>query len=165
MTPHSAARPLDLRALFEALVRHGVEYLVVGGVAVQVHGHRRTTKDLDIIPGPEPANFDRLANALGDLHARVVGVEPSPTEIPEAEQLSIAAIVPPLLTRHGELHVLNAPKGAATYDQMRARALVLELDGLEVAVVGLDDLIRMKRASGRAEDREDIAVLLAVLEG
>ena len=165
MTPASPDRPLDLRALFETLARHGVEYLVVGGVAVQVHGHRRTTKDLDVVPSPERSNFDRLARALRELNAHVIGQENAPVAVTDAERLSIATMVPPLLTRHGELHLLNEPKGAAAYEQMRCRALVLDLDGTEVAIVGLDDLVRMKRASGRAEDREDIAVLLAVAEG
>lgn len=165
MTSPSPERPLDLRALFETLVRHGVEYLVVGGVAVQVHGHRRTTKDLAIVPAPGRSNFGGLAGALGELDARVAGQESAPVPVTDAERLSIAPVVPPLLTRHGELHVLNEPKGAAPYEQMRGRALVLDLDGLEVAVVGLDDLVRMKRASGRPEDLEDIAVLLSVAEG
>ena len=165
MTSSSPVHPLDLRALFDALVRHGVEYLVVGGVAVQVHGHRRTTKDLDIVPAPERSNFGGLASALDELDARVAGQAGAPVALTDAEQLSIAPIVPPLLTRHGELHVLNEPKGAASYEQMRGRALVLDLSGLEVAVVGLDDLVRMKRASGRPEDLEDIAVLLTVAEG
>lgn len=44
--------PLDLRELLATLQRHEVDYTVIGGVAVQVHGHRRTTKDLDVIPDP-----------------------------------------------------------------------------------------------------------------
>ncbi len=165
MTSDAPESPLDLRSLFETLARHGVQYLVIGGVAVQVHGHRRTTKDLDLVPSPEHSNFVRLASALIELNARVAGQENTPIPATDAQRLSSAPVVPPLLTRHGEIHLLNEPKGADTYDRMRARALVLDLDGVEVPIVGLDDLIRMKRASGRAEDREDIAVLLAVAEG
>jgi len=51
---------LDLRALLATLDRHWIEYTVIGGVAVQVHGHRRTTKDLDIIPAPNSRNLKRM---------------------------------------------------------------------------------------------------------
>lgn len=157
-------RPLDLLRLLATLGRHEVDYVVVGGVAVQVHGHRRTTKDLDIVPAPSPRNHERLAAALSELEARQRGVDPGRTEIPptDPERLRLAPIVPPLTTRHGEVRVLNEPKGGAPYRALRARALVIDLDGVEVAVVGLDDLIRMKRAAGRPEDLADIAVLCGI---
>ncbi|HZL05503.1 MAG TPA: hypothetical protein VFE45_08805, partial [Coriobacteriia bacterium] len=85
-------------------------------------------------------------------------------EIPVAdpERLAIAAIVPPLMTRHGEIHILKQPKGARPFDEMRERALVVDLDGNEIAIVSLDDLIRMKRAAGRPGDLDDIAALAEV---
>ncbi|MDQ3729065.1 MAG: nucleotidyltransferase [Actinomycetota bacterium] len=168
MTEHPGppARPLDLMKLLETLARHGVEHVVVGGIAVQVHGHRRTTKDLDLIPSPVAGNHERLAGALDELDAQALSSGRGGRGMAtDAEQLRIAPVVPPLTTHHGEVHILNEPKGAAPYDDLRTRALVLDLDGLEVAVVGLDDLIRMKRASGRPEDLEDIAVLVAVERG
>lgn len=85
-------------------------------------------------------------------------------EIPasDPERLAIAAIVPPLLTRHGQIRILKEPKGARPFSEMRERALVVQLDGSEVAIVSLDDLIRMKRAAGRPADLEDIATLTEV---
>lgn len=155
-------RPLEIGELIATLARHGVEYLVIGGVAVQVHGHRRTTMDLDVTPDPDPENLRRLGAALAELEARPADAVASEAEVPtsDAERLAIAAIVPPLLTRHGEIHVLKEPKGARDFGEMRERALVVELDGAEVAIVALDDLIRMKRAAGRSVDRQDIEALL-----
>lgn len=155
-TPH---RPLDLQELFRTLARHRVDYLVIGGVAVQVHGHRRTTRDLDVIPAPASENTVRLLAALEELEAHPREL---PGAIPTVEQLGAAPAVPPLTTRHGELHVLNEVPGAAAYDLMRDRALPLDLDGVPVVVVGLDDLIAMKRVSARASDLEDLAVLTAL---
>lgn len=154
-------RPLDLLRLFEVVARHGVDYLVIGGVAVQVHGHRRTTKDLDIVPAPRPDNYRRLSAALEELGAHQRGLPPGsvPVLATDAKRLALAATVPPLTTKHGEVHILNDVKGGAPYDEMRARALVVDLDGIEIAIVALDDLIRMKRAAGRQADLEDIAVL------
>lgn len=156
--PPSAA--LDLAELLATLHRHEIDFTIIGGVAVQVHGHRRTTKDLDVIPAPDPENLRRLTAALVELEARprdIPGAAP-----PTAEQLATAAIVPPLTTRHGELHILRDVPGAPAYDDLRARALVVELNGIPLAIAGLDDVIAMKRASGRPGDLSDIAVLTAL---
>lgn len=68
--------------------------------------------------------------------------------------------MPPLTTRHGELHVLRDVPGAAPYPALRARALVTELgEGVPVAIVSVDDLIAMKQATARPGDIEDIAAL------
>jgi len=154
-------RPLDLRELFRALAEHGVDYLVIGGVAAQVHGRRRTTKDLDVTPAPDSENFKRLAAALVALDAHPVELGASaPT--PTADQLHVAAVVPPLTTRHGELHILNEVPGATAYAGMRTRALTTDLDGIVIQIVGVDDLIRMKQATGRPSDIEDIEALTTV---
>jgi predicted nucleotidyltransferase len=153
----AADHPLDLSELFRALAEHGVDYLVIGGVAAQVHGHRRTTKDLDVTPAPDPENLKRLAGALVALDARPVEL-PAPT----AEQLNLASIVSPLATRHGELHILNEVPGATAYAGMRARALTVDLDGIAVHIVSVDDLVRMKQTEGRQGDIEDIEALARV---
>jgi len=156
--------PLDIGELIAVLARHEVDYVVIGGVATQVHGHRRTTMDLDLTPDPDPENLRRLGAALAELDARPHGGGAEKVEIPvsDPERLAVAAIVPPLLTPHGRLHILKEPKGARSFDEMRAVALVVDLDGNDVAIVSLDDLIRMKRAAGRPSDLDDIATLTEV---
>jgi hypothetical protein len=154
-------RPFDLSQLLQTLARHRVDYVVIGGVAVQVHGYPRTTMDLDLTPDPKPENLRRLAAALEELSSRPVDSELAQGEIPvtDPERLAVAPIVPPLLTRHGQVHILKEPKGARAFEQLRAAALVVEIDGIEVAIASLDDLIRMKRATGRPSDLDDIATL------
>lgn len=139
------------------LDRYEVGYVVIGGVAVQVHGVGRTTLDLDVIPDPAAENMRRLAAALVDLDAH-------PADMPWAgppteEQLAGAAVVPPLTTTHGDLHILNDVPGAPDYSRLRANALELDLDGVRLAVAGRDDLVMMKRATGRPQDLEDVAAL------
>ncbi len=158
-----AERPLDMVRLFEVLARHEVEYVVIGGVATQVHGHGRTTMVLDLTPDPEPENIRRLSAALEELEAR-----PSDPDLAEGDlsptdpdRLVVAAIVPPLATLHGQIHILKEPKGSRSFEQLRAAALVVELEGIEIAIASLDDLIRMKRAAGRPSDLADIAALTA----
>jgi predicted nucleotidyltransferase len=161
MMSDTTERPLDLQELLRTLAEHGVDYLVIGGVAAQVHGRRRTTKDLDITPAPDLENFTRLAASLVDLDAHPAELgQSAPT--PTAEQLRLAPVVPPLATRHGELHILNDVPGATVYADMRARALSTDLDGITTHIVGVDDLIRMKQAVGRPSDIEDIEALATI---
>jgi hypothetical protein len=61
------------RELFQALARHGVEYVTVGGVAIQAHGAQRFTRDLDVMIATSKDNMNRLAAALSAIDARILG--------------------------------------------------------------------------------------------
>jgi hypothetical protein len=149
--------PLDAERILRALAEHGVDYVLVGGLAVQTHGHVRTTIDVDVFPGPDRANLARLASALNALGAQALN--------PGSEGAAIDAALLPratlwqFSTRHGAVDVLQDAPGAPSYTQLRERALVVELGDLKVPVAGRDDLIGMKRARGRPTDLEDIAAL------
>ena len=149
--------PLDAEQILRALAAHQVDYVLVGGLAVQTHGHMRTTVDVDVLPRPAPANLARLASALNALGARVLN--------PGSEGLVIDAAMFPratlwqFATRHGAIDVLHDAPGAPRYDELRRRALEIQLGDLEIAVAGRDDLISMKRASGRPVDLDDLSAL------
>lgn len=149
--------PLDAERILAVLAAHSVDYVIVGGLAVQTHGHVRTTVDIDVYPRPEPANLERLADALRALDARILN--------PGSEALQIDAATLPRAalwqfeTRHGAIDVLNDAPGAPPYDELRERALEIRLGDLPLVVAGRDDLISMKRASGRPVDLEDLAAL------
>jgi hypothetical protein len=143
---------LDAGAILRTLAEHRVEYVVIGGLAVQAHGHPRTTQDIDLVPEPSRVNLERLIRALSSLGARSVGaLWPEPVRLPATGVLELD-------TDAGGVDVHLAPPGAAPYDRLRARALELQLE-VAVPVAGLDDLISMKRASGRPTDRSDILAL------
>jgi hypothetical protein len=149
--------PLDAERIIQALAEHAVDYVIVGGLAVQTHGHVRTTVDIDVFPRPDPSNLARLADALNALDARVLN--------PGSEGMTIDAAMLPratlwqFATRHGAIDVLHDAPGAPPYDGLRGRALEIRLGDLELAVAGRDDLIGMKRASARPVDLEDLAAL------
>jgi hypothetical protein len=150
-------RPPDVERIFAALDAHGVDYIVVGGIAVQVHGHVRMTNDLDLIPSPTPTNLKRLAKALNDLQARVLNPGSEHVEI-DAQMLPRATLWQ-LSTPDGDIDILHEAPGAAPYPQLRRRALTITLGDLTIPIAGRDDLIKMKRASGRPTDLADIAAL------
>jgi hypothetical protein len=149
--------PLDAERILEALAQQAVDYVIVGGLAVQTHGHVRTTVDIDVYPRPDPSNLARLAAALNALDAQILN--------PGSEGMTIDAATLPraslwqFATRHGAIDVLHDAPGAPPYDELRDRALEIRLGDLKLAVAGRDDLISMKRASARPVDLDDLAAL------
>lgn len=153
----SPSQPLDAERIFRVLAERGVDYVLIGGIAVQTHGHVRMTNDVDLIPAPDPANLDRLAGALRSLEARVLN--------PGSEDLQIEASMIPratiwqFATPDGDIDVMHEVPDGDPFEQLSERALRISLGGVEVPVVSLDDLIRMKLARGRDIDLEDVAAL------
>jgi len=150
--------PLDAARILQRLFQTGVSYTVIGGLAVQAHGHTRTTQDVDLVPAPDAENLARLASALVDLGVRPAGGGARLSTDALARQLGTEPVVS-LDTDAGGVDVHLRPPGAAPYAQLQARALVIEVAGVTVAIAGLDDLIAMKRASGRPIDRGDVIAL------
>jgi hypothetical protein len=151
------ATALDAARIFATLETYEVEYVVIGGIAVQVHGHVRMTNDVDMIPSPSPKNLTRLAKALAALHASVLNPGSEHLQI-DAQMLPRAALWQ-FATRHGDVDVLHDAPGADAFAALRERALLVVLDGHAIPIAGRDDLIRMKRAAGRPVDLQDIAAL------
>jgi predicted nucleotidyltransferase len=152
-------RIFEADAIIRALVANRVDFVVIGGVAVQAHGYIRMTQDLDIIVAPKTLNLSRLSQALAELEAelRTTGT----LKLTDPHQLRRAPLVP-VMTKAGALDVVNVEHVAGaprSYEALREAALVVNLDGLEVPVAGLSDLIRMKRAAGREQDLADIEAL------
>lgn len=142
---------------------HGVDYLIIGGVAVQAYGHVRTTQDVDVIVAPDARNLKRLAAALKQLHARLKGVDAhllgvnptDPRHLRDGANFGLA-------TRAGGFDVWTDAaelKGARSWVQMREHAVTAEVGEESLRFVHLDDLIRMKLAAGRERDLQDIAAL------
>jgi hypothetical protein len=149
--------PLDAERILRALAEHDVDYILIGGLAVQTHGHVRTTNDADLIPAPEPANLERLAAALRSLEARVLNPGEETTPI-DAKMLPRATIWQ-FVTRDGGIDVMHEVPGGRSFAELSKEALRVQLGDIEVPVVSLDDLIQMKLARGRPVDLADVASL------
>lgn len=151
---------LDPARVFASLERHDVDYLTIGAFAVIAHGYVRATADVDLVARQDRDNLQRLAAAFADLHARRRGVDAHLLDIDPTDPHTRANGASFTLdTDAGPVDYLNDVPGAADYTSLRSRAVETTAAGVTVRVVGLADLIRMKRASGRPQDLRDIANL------
>jgi hypothetical protein len=149
--------PQDAERILRVLAEHRVDYILIGGLAVQTHGHVRTTNDAGLILAPDPANLERLAAALRSLEARVLNPGEEDTEI-DAKMLSRATIWQ-FASRDGGIDVMHEVPGGRAFSELSKGALHVQLGDIDVPVVGLDDLIQMKLARGRPVDLADVASL------
>jgi hypothetical protein len=147
--------------LIRTLQEHGVEFIVIGGLAGNSHGSSLATFDLDICYERSTANLEALARALAALHARLRGV---PEDLPfclDARTLKNGDSFT-FTTDAGSIDCLGTPAGTDGYDDLARNAIEMEVAGFCVLVTSLDDLIRMKRAAGRPKDKFALEILGAL---
>jgi hypothetical protein len=149
----------DPYALFEALDRERVSYVVVGGFARVVHGSAETTDGLDIVPSLREENLRRLARALDELDAKAPDRRAVDTD-------SLACSEPVRTrTRAGELRIVPAPWGTRGYDDLRIRAYRENLGrGARPQVASLVDCVRMLEASDGDLEAERLQRLRRLME-
>lgn len=150
---------LDIQGILEALAGDEVEFLIIGGVAVGFHGFVRGTKDVDIVPNPEPDNLARLAKALAALDAYVDGAEefaddelPDPLD-PDALALGGNWV---LETRLGRFDVMQWIGEDPLWEKLAPAAVEAEIGGLVLKVVDYDGLVALKEEAGRPQDLIDL---------
>jgi hypothetical protein len=139
--------PDDFSEFLRLLNAHRVEYLLVGGYAVGLHGYPRATIDLDVWVASTPDNAQRLVDALREFGFDV------PTLVPELF-LSPASIVrfgtPPF-----RIGLMTSIDGVG-YEACRANAVTVLMDDVDVPVISLADLKTNKKAAGRHKDLADL---------
>ncbi len=151
----------DFLALLRSLERHGVEYVVVGGVAAILEGAPITTLDLDIVFRLEEGNLERLQGLLTELEARYR--DPAGREIlPTPERLR-ANRINLFETREGLLDAMQEIGAGWTYDELTSRTHTSKLGQLTIQVLDLASVIESKEAAGREKDRAMLPVLKQTL--
>ena len=137
----------DFREFLRLLNASRVDYLLVGGYAVGLHGYPRATVDLDIWVRATADNAGRIIDALHAFGFDVPAVEPHLFVDPRSV---VRFGVPPF-----RIEIMTSIDGVA-YDECRARAVEFDMAGLQVPVIALDDLKANKRAAGRHKDLADL---------
>ena len=139
--------PNDFKEFLRLLNAHGVDYLIVGGYAVALHGHPRSTVDLDIWVAVGEENAARVAGTLREFGFAPPELSP---ELFLAPDRIIRLGHPPM-----RIEILTGVDGVTFQDSWRER-IQADLDGIPVNVISLARLRENKKASGRPKDLDDL---------
>jgi hypothetical protein len=146
----------DFEGLLAALADHKVDFVVIGGVALVLHGSARTTADLDICYSRHPDNMKRLAEALAKRNPTLRGAPPSLPFRWDARTLA-SGLNFTLETDLGWIDLLGEVTGIGGYREVAGTAAEMDLYGRRAKVLSLDGLEQAKRAAGRIKDLADLA--------
>ncbi len=152
----------DLQKLIEALYKHQVEFIIVGGMAAVAQGAPVTTFDLDICYRRTPENHERLAAALSPFNPTLRGAPEGLPFVFDAKTLSMGCNFT-LSTDAGDIDLLGELTIIGSYEALEPRAQTLDIFGFPVKVMHLRDLILVKEAIGRLKDRAVLEVLKETL--
>lgn len=152
MVLEDLGNPLQARPLLETLERHGVDFVVVGGVAGLAQGSSYPTYDLDVAYSRDAPNLRRLARALAEITVTLRGAPADLPFRPDAQTLANGANFT-FDTAFGSFDILGDVAGIKSYDDLRRGSQLKRIAGVDVRVASLDHLICMKRAANRTKDQ------------
>ena len=148
-------------SLLAALVENKVEFILIGGVAANLHGSGRATFDLDLIYARSHTNFSAIVSALGSLAPYPRGAPPGlPFQLDErtlANGLNFT-----LTTSLGDLDLLGEVAGGGTYESLLPGSVYIQISSMQIRCASLEQLISLKGAAGRPKDFEALAELRAI---
>lgn len=150
----------DPVTILRALADHGVEYVLVGGLAATLRGSPTVTYAVDLAPRLCEENLLRLVAALRDLGAVRFTDPQAPLQEPAVELLTerVEQFAVPV----GYVDVLRSLRAVGGFDDLRERAESMDVAGVTVLVAGLDDVIQSKEAAGRPKDLAQLPALRAL---
>ena len=157
----------NIREIFKTLADAHVDYVVVGGFAVIMHGHLRATRDLDLVLGLQPDNCARAMDALSGIGLRprlpvtlADFADPVTREdwVQNRNMLVLQLWDPANPERSVDIFV----REPLDFTALLAEAVIKDIDGVSIPVVSIRHLIQLKRMAGRPRDIEDIDALRIV---
>lgn len=152
----------DLEKVIPTLVRAGVEFVVIGGVAGIVHGSARATHDVDLVYSRIGENIQQLTDALAPHNPYL---RDTPSGLPFAWDAKTIrnGLNFTLTTDLGDIDLFGEVAGE-TYNDLLPHSFEVEAFGVRFKCLDLPTLIRIKEATGRRKDLEAIAELRVLLE-
>jgi D-serine deaminase-like pyridoxal phosphate-dependent protein len=143
----------DYRDMLQALADERVRFLLVGAYAMAAHGYPHATMDIDIWVMPSPENADAVLRALRRFGA--------PLQNLTRQDLQAEGTVFQIGVAPRRIDIITAASGLR-FEETFARSVAVRIEGIEVHVPAVEDLIRNKRASGRTKDLADAEALEAL---
>ena len=156
----AAFDPLEI---LKTLARHGVKFVIIGGIAGRLWGSTTVTNDLDICYARDAENLKALAAALAELRVRLRGVHRDLPFVTDARTLKMGDAFT-FTTVAGNFDIVGNPAGSNGYESLARTATEMDVGGVTVLVAAIEDLILMKRTAGRPKDLIEVEVLAAVRE-
>jgi len=157
---------LPLETLFKALNEDGGRYVLVGGLAVVLHGHLRATGDVDLVVDLAPEQVHRTLGALERAGFRPYVPAPASEFADPAKRAEWirdkSMLVFSLQPATGVPMVDLFLEPPMSFERLWDRSLVVTMRGVPVRVAGLEDLIELKRQAGRPEDLADVEALVEI---
>lgn len=154
MTP----TPLRLQELIARLTEADVRFVLVGGLAVNAWGYMRATRDVDVVPDPEPKNLERLDAVLRELGGKV-DVNGKLLEGSAIHAFLRAGDRTLVATELGQVDVLQGLPQVPSFAALDRQAKEVQVDDLSFKVCSLEHLLEMKRSSNRPRDQDDLKAL------
>ena len=144
----------DFTEYIGLLNKHNVEYMLVGGMAVNIHGYRRSTGDMDLFVNPTSDNHLRIQRVHQDFGMFMGEMESLKNFLDLAKYDVYTFGVSPV-----QIDIMTACKGV-DFDSAFTNSSIVNIDdGLEIRVIHFDQLIEAKVASNRTRDKADIEEL------
>src|SRR5262245_53978547 len=130
-------------AICRVLSEHRVDFVIIGGIAARLHQTGFATVDMDICPGRDDPNLERLASALRQLGARLRAAgEPEGVVFDPHPEILRQVTAMTLLTEHGPLDLCFTPEGIDDgYVTLRTRSVVITVEDVRLPVASLDDVV------------------------
>jgi hypothetical protein len=141
----------------------GVEFVIVGGIAIRSHGGNYVTEDLDICYSRTRDNLKKIANVLAPLQPRLRGLKDELPFVFDWTTLQHGTNFT-FKTTLGDVDLLGEVKGIGGFDDLVKEALEVDLDGFPTRILSIPGLITAKKAAGRPKDEAGLNVLLALQE-
>jgi hypothetical protein len=140
----------DYKDMLRALCAENVKFILVGAYALAAHGYPRATMDIDIWVMPSPQNAESVLQALRRFGTPLHNL--TKEDLENDETIFQIGVAP------RRIDIITAASGLE-FEKTYARSLIVNIEGIEVHIPSLEDLIANKRATGRTKDLADAEAL------